>query len=102
MLIVIPILTILVVFLNLLGLQQVRPSRLTGCRVALLQTVLIAGVFVALQSEMLSLLHGLTRLYIGRVVVPGAAAFSLVRCSHEVDLARLDEIKNQPAYTGLV
>ena len=40
MLIVIPILTLLVVFLNLLGLQQVRPSRLSGCRVALLQMVL--------------------------------------------------------------
>ncbi len=64
MLIVIPILTLFVVFLDLLGLQQVRPSRLTGCRVALLQTVLIAGAFIALQSEILSLLHGLARPYV--------------------------------------
>ncbi len=64
MLIVIPILTILLVFLNLLGLQQVRSSRLTGSRVALLQAVLIAGVFIALQSELLSLLHWLGRPYV--------------------------------------
>jgi Dolichyl-phosphate-mannose-protein mannosyltransferase len=64
MLIALPILTVSIVFLNLLGLQKVRSSSLTGCRVALLQSVLMAGVFITLQSEFLSLFHLLTRVYV--------------------------------------
>jgi hypothetical protein len=64
MLIALPFLTVLVVFLNLLGLQRVGSSRLSGCRVALLQAVLLAGVFVALQSELLSLFHLLSQPYV--------------------------------------
>ncbi len=57
MLIALPFLAITVIFLSLLGAQKEDPSRLKGGRVALLQTVLIAGVFIALQSEILSLFH---------------------------------------------
>ncbi len=64
MLIVIPFLTVLVVFLSLLGAQREEPSKLADWRVALLQTVLIAGVFTALHSEVLSLFHFLTRLFV--------------------------------------
>jgi hypothetical protein len=64
MLIALPFLTVIVVFLNLLGLQKVGSSRLTGCRVALLQSVLLAGVFIAIQSEILSLFHLLSQAYV--------------------------------------
>ena len=64
MLIALPFLTVIVVFLNLLGLQKVGSSRLTGCRVALLQSVLLAGVFIALQSEILSIFHLLSQPYV--------------------------------------
>jgi hypothetical protein len=64
MLIALPFLTVVTVFLNLLGLQKLGSSRLTGCRVALLQSVLIAGVFIALQAEVLSLFHGLLQPYV--------------------------------------
>jgi len=64
MLIALPFLTVLVVFLNLLGLQKVGSSRLTGNRVALLQSVLLAGVFIAFQSEILSLFHWLSQPYV--------------------------------------
>jgi hypothetical protein len=64
MLITLPFLTVIIVFLNLLGSQKVESSRLTGCRVALLQSVLMAGVFIALQSEILSLFHSLANPYV--------------------------------------
>ena len=64
MLITLPFLTVLVIFLSLLGLQKVGSSRLTGSRVALLQAVLIAGVFLALQSEILSLFHRLAQPFV--------------------------------------
>ncbi len=64
MLIALPFLTIVVVFLSLLGLQKEGSSRLTGRRVALLQSVLMAGVFIALQSEILSLFHLLSPPYV--------------------------------------
>src|SRR5512136_2471238 len=64
MLIVLPFFTVLIVYLNLLGLQKVGPGKLTGCRVALLQTVLVVGVYVAIQSEIFSLLHLLTTQFV--------------------------------------
>ncbi len=64
MLIVLPFLAILIVFFSLLGVQREEPSRLTDWRVALLQTVLIAGVFTALHSEILSLFHLLSRPFV--------------------------------------
>jgi hypothetical protein len=67
MLIVLPFLTLLVIFLALLGAQKEDPSRLKGGRVALLQTVLIAGVFTALYSEFLSLFHLLTQPFVAGV-----------------------------------
>jgi hypothetical protein len=67
MLIVIPFLTIVFVFLELLGAQNEDPSRLKGGRVALLQAVLMAGVFVALQSEILGLFHLLTQPFVAGV-----------------------------------
>lgn len=67
MLIIIPLITICAVFLALLGAQKEDPSRLKGGRVALLQTVLIAGVFVGLQSEILSLFHLLSQPFVAGV-----------------------------------
>jgi hypothetical protein len=64
MLIIIPFLTLGVVFFDLLGCQKVNSTRLTGCRVAALQSVLMAGVFIALQSEVLSLFHWLSQPYV--------------------------------------
>jgi hypothetical protein len=64
MLIALPFLTVVIVFLNLLGLQKGGSSRLSGCRVALLQSMLLMGVFIALQSEILSLFHWLSRPYV--------------------------------------
>jgi hypothetical protein len=61
MLIIFPFLAVLLVFLDLLGLQEDRPSKLKGWRVALLQAVIIAVVFIALQSELLGLLHILSQ-----------------------------------------
>jgi hypothetical protein len=67
MLIALPFLTISVLFLTLLGAQKEDPSRLKGGRVALLQTVLIAGVFVGLQSEVLSLFHLLSQPFVAGI-----------------------------------
>ncbi len=64
MLIFLPFLTVVFVFLDLLGLQKEGSSRLTGWRVALLQAVLMAGVFIAIQSEIFSLFHALSRPYV--------------------------------------
>jgi hypothetical protein len=67
MLITLPFLTVMIIFLALLGAQKENPSRLKGGRVALLQTALIAGVFTALHSEVLSLFHWLTRPFVAGV-----------------------------------
>lgn len=67
MLIVIPLLTLLFIFLALLGAQKEDPSRLKGVRVALLQTVLMAGVFIALYSETLGLFHLLIQPWVAGV-----------------------------------
>ena len=67
MLIFLPFLTVVLVFLDLLGLQKEGPARLTGWRVALLQAVLMAGVFIAIQSEIFSLFHVLSLPYVACV-----------------------------------
>ncbi|OGO62139.1 MAG: hypothetical protein A2030_04045, partial [Chloroflexi bacterium RBG_19FT_COMBO_50_10] len=47
-------------FIDLLGLQKEGSVKLTGCRVALLQAALIAGVLIVIQSEIFSLFHALS------------------------------------------
>ncbi len=64
LLIIIPILTVAFIYLGLLGGQRAGPGRLTGARVALLQTALITGVLVAVQSELLSLFRALAQPYV--------------------------------------
>ena len=64
MLISLPFLAVLVIFLDLLGLQKEEQSQLKGCRVALLQAVLIGGVLIAVQSEILSIFHLLSQIYV--------------------------------------
>jgi hypothetical protein len=64
MLIILPFLAVLAIFLDLLGMQKVESTRFTGSRVALLQSVLMVGVFIALQSEILSLFHLLSQPYV--------------------------------------
>ena len=56
----IPFLTIVVIFLDLLGLQQTGQLRATGRRVALLQTILLVGTWVVVQSELLGLVKALS------------------------------------------
>ncbi len=60
MLILLPAAALILVFLDLLGAQGDNPSRLKGVRVALLQSVLLLGFFIAIQSEALGTLHVLT------------------------------------------
>jgi hypothetical protein len=48
MLIFLPILTVVLIFLNLLGRQEESPSKLKEWRFALLQTVVIAGALMAI------------------------------------------------------
>jgi hypothetical protein len=64
MLIILPFLTGLVVFIALLGSQKGAGGKLTGARVALLQTALLGGVFIAVQSEVLSVFHALSRPFV--------------------------------------
>jgi hypothetical protein len=64
MMIILPFLTGLLVFLSLLGLQKEGSGKLTGSRVALLQTALLGGVFIATQSEILSVFHQLSQPYV--------------------------------------
>jgi hypothetical protein len=64
MLIVIPLLASILVFLILLGWQERGSVKLTGWRTAFLHTVLISGVFVSLQSELLGLLNRLALPYV--------------------------------------
>ena len=58
------LLSILVAFLDLLGLQKEVPFRFNGWRVAALQTALGTGVFIALQSEILGLFNLLAQPYV--------------------------------------
>jgi hypothetical protein len=67
MLIIIPFLAVLFVFLDLLGLQKEGSLSLKGWRVALLQAILMAGVYIAIQSEILSLLHILSQPYVASI-----------------------------------
>jgi hypothetical protein len=64
MLIILPFLTGLLVFLDLLGLQKEGVGKLTGTRVALLQAALVGGAFIAIQSEILSAFSLLSRPYV--------------------------------------
>lgn len=64
MLIILPLLTMLIVFLALLGSQKESTGKLIGTRVALLQAALLGGVFIAAQSEILSAFHGLSQPYV--------------------------------------
>ena len=61
MLIVLPILTFVIIFLDLVGLQQTKKLRPYGWRLAILQTVLLLNVFIVLQSELLSIFKALTQ-----------------------------------------
>ena len=63
MLTILPVLTFVVVFLDLVGIQQAQKQRPLGWRIALLQTTLLAGVFIVLQSEVLSLFRALTQVW---------------------------------------
>ncbi|NJD60675.1 MAG: hypothetical protein C3F13_00190 [Anaerolineales bacterium] len=64
MFIVLLLLTMFVVFLDLLGTQSENPSRLKGVRLALLQSVLLLGIFIAAQSEILGIFHALAQPYV--------------------------------------
>lgn len=61
MLIILPILAFSVLFLDLVGLQQIGKISRIGWRAAFLQATLLAGVFIALQSELLGLFKALTQ-----------------------------------------
>jgi hypothetical protein len=61
MLIILLDLTFVVVFLDLVGLQQANKLRPLGWRIAFLQTTLLAVVFIVLQSELLSLIKALAQ-----------------------------------------
>jgi 4-amino-4-deoxy-L-arabinose transferase-like glycosyltransferase len=61
MLITLPFLAGLLIFLDLMGLQEKWPSKLKGWQVALLQAVIIMGVITVFESEILSLFHLLTQ-----------------------------------------
>jgi hypothetical protein len=73
MLTILPVLTFIVVFLNLVGLQQINKLKPLGWRIALLQTALLAGVFIVLQSELLSLFKALVQVWVA--VLWGIALF---------------------------
>ncbi len=64
MLIILLVLTFVVVFLDLVGLQQTHKLRPLGWRIALLQTALLVSVFIVLQSELLSLFKALTQVWV--------------------------------------
>ncbi|HSB65628.1 MAG TPA: glycosyltransferase family 39 protein [Anaerolineales bacterium] len=55
MLVLLPLINAIIVFLDLLGRQEMANIRLKGWRWALLQVILIMGAFIALQSEILGL-----------------------------------------------
>jgi hypothetical protein len=61
MLIVLPILAFVIIFLDLVSLQQTKKMRPYGWRLAILQTVLLLNVFIVLQSELLSIFKALTQ-----------------------------------------
>lgn len=58
--ILIPVISMLLVFFTIAGSQNEGESGFNGWRGALLKAFLLAGAFVAAQSELLSLFHGLT------------------------------------------
>jgi hypothetical protein len=64
MLILLPLTALVLVFIILLGTQSDDPSQLKDWRFALLQTVLVAGVFTALYSEILGIFHALLQAYV--------------------------------------
>lgn len=64
MLIFLLVLSIMVAFLDLLGLQREVTKGFTGCRVVALQTALGTGIFIAVQSEMLGLFNLLAQPYV--------------------------------------
>ncbi len=61
MLVILPLLTFLLLFLSLLGLQNRRNDRLAGRRAALLQAAAFLGAYLLAFSEVLSLFHLLGR-----------------------------------------
>jgi hypothetical protein len=67
MLIFLLVLSVLITFLDLLGLQIEAPTRFNGWRVASLQTALVTGVFIALQSEILGLFNLLALPYVAGI-----------------------------------
>jgi hypothetical protein len=61
MLVLIPLITAIILFLDLSGRQEKANSRFKSLRLALLQVVLIMGVFIALQSEILGIFKWLAQ-----------------------------------------
>ena len=64
MLILLPLFTVILLFLDLLGLQKQGTARLSGWRIAIIHAALITGLFIALQSGILSLFHALSQPYL--------------------------------------
>jgi hypothetical protein len=64
MLVSVPFLSFLIVFLDLVGLQRVQKLRIAGWRTAFLQTIVLMGVMIVAQSELLSLFSALTQLWV--------------------------------------
>ena len=60
--ILIPVTAILLLFFTIAGAQNAEESGIHGWRGALLKAFILAGAFTAIQSEVLSLFHGLTAL----------------------------------------
>ena len=61
MLTILPFLVFVIVFFDLVGLQQSKRLGLLGWRIALLQTAILLDVFIVLQSELLSLVKALNQ-----------------------------------------
>jgi hypothetical protein len=57
MLILLPLFTLVILFLDLLGLQKEGTAGLSGWRIAIIHAALITGIFIAVPSEFLSLFH---------------------------------------------
>ena len=74
--ILLSIATTIIIFLDLLGAQTDGPFRLKGVRVALLQTILLVGVFIAIQSEFLGIFRVLAQPYVW-----GAWMIMLLACA---------------------
>jgi hypothetical protein len=64
MLIILPILTFIFTFLDLVGMQQTKKPASLSWRIALLQTAILSGVFIVSQSELLGLFRALEQSWV--------------------------------------